>query len=109
MKQQELSPPNLWRRFSAGNVWNAHFELGDELLPQVDEFKYLEVLFTTEGRAERGIDRQIGVCSDEDAILVWCVEDRAQQERKLTLLPVIPALTSGQELWVVTRRIRVQI
>ncbi|XP_057686933.1 MLX-interacting protein isoform X2 [Corythoichthys intestinalis] len=33
--------------------------VGDEILPQVEEFKYLEVFFTSEGRREREIDRRI--------------------------------------------------
>ena len=32
-----------------------------EPFPQVEEFKYLRVLFTSEGKMERGIDRRIGV------------------------------------------------
>ncbi|TWW80203.1 R2 Retrovirus-related Pol polyprotein from type I retrotransposable element [Takifugu flavidus] len=32
----------------------------EEILPQVEEFKYLGVLFTSEGRMEREIDRRIG-------------------------------------------------
>ncbi|KAI3370963.1 hypothetical protein L3Q82_023612 [Scortum barcoo] len=32
-----------------------------EVLPQVEEFKYLGVLFTSEGKMEREIDRRIGV------------------------------------------------
>lgn len=32
----------------------------DELLPQVEEFKYFGVLFMTEGRGERKINKQIG-------------------------------------------------
>ncbi|KAK0136738.1 LINE-1 reverse transcriptase [Merluccius polli] len=35
--------------------------VGDEILPQVEEFKYLGVLFTSEGRMEREIDRRIGM------------------------------------------------
>ena len=35
----------------------------DETLPQVEEFKYLGVLFTSEGRMEREIDRWIGAAS----------------------------------------------
>ena len=31
--------------------------VGGEFLPQVGEFKYLGVLFTSEGRMEREIDR----------------------------------------------------
>uniref|UniRef100_A0A671TEK4 Reverse transcriptase domain-containing protein n=1 Tax=Sparus aurata TaxID=8175 RepID=A0A671TEK4_SPAAU len=35
-------------------------QVGGEFLPQVEEFKYLGVLFTSEGRMEREIDRRIG-------------------------------------------------
>ena len=34
-----------------------------EILPQVEEFKYLGVLFTSEGRMDREIDRRIGAAS----------------------------------------------
>ncbi|KAI3369751.1 hypothetical protein L3Q82_024580 [Scortum barcoo] len=34
--------------------------VGGEVLPQVEEFKYLGVLFTSEGKMEREIDRWIG-------------------------------------------------
>ncbi|KAI3363429.1 hypothetical protein L3Q82_011573, partial [Scortum barcoo] len=37
--------------------------VGGEILPQVEEFKYLGVLFTSEGKMEREIDRQIGAAS----------------------------------------------
>ncbi len=37
-------------------------QVGGEVLP-VDEFKYLGVLFTREGRMEREIDRRIGAAS----------------------------------------------
>ena len=37
--------------------------VGDEILPQVEEFKFLGVLFTSEGRMEREIDRRIGAAS----------------------------------------------
>ncbi|KAI3354838.1 hypothetical protein L3Q82_004643 [Scortum barcoo] len=36
---------------------------GGEVLPQVEEFKYLGVLFTSEGKMEREIDRRIGAAS----------------------------------------------
>ncbi|KAI3353175.1 hypothetical protein L3Q82_019727 [Scortum barcoo] len=36
---------------------------GEVLLPQVEEFKYLGVLFTSEGKMEREIDRQADWCS----------------------------------------------
>ncbi|KAI3377437.1 hypothetical protein L3Q82_008415 [Scortum barcoo] len=34
-------------------------QVGGEVLPQVEEFKYLGVLFTSEGKIEREIDRRI--------------------------------------------------
>ncbi|KAI3372096.1 hypothetical protein L3Q82_006949 [Scortum barcoo] len=39
--------------------------VGGEVLPQVEEFKYLGVLFTSEGKMEREIGRRIGVASAE--------------------------------------------
>ncbi|KAI3368485.1 hypothetical protein L3Q82_025499 [Scortum barcoo] len=36
---------------------------GEVLPPQVEEFKYLGVLFTSEGKMEREIDRRIGAAS----------------------------------------------
>ncbi|TWW78630.1 hypothetical protein D4764_11G0007510 [Takifugu flavidus] len=35
----------------------------EEILPQVEEFKYLGVLFTSEGRMEREVDRRTGAAS----------------------------------------------
>ncbi|KAI3354103.1 hypothetical protein L3Q82_018655 [Scortum barcoo] len=40
-------------------------QVGGEVLPQVEEFKYLGVLFTSEGKMEREIDRRIGAASAE--------------------------------------------
>ena len=37
--------------------------VGGELLPQVEELKYLGVLFTSEGRMEREPDRRIGAAA----------------------------------------------
>ncbi|KAI3364565.1 hypothetical protein L3Q82_010836 [Scortum barcoo] len=37
--------------------------VGGEVLPQVEEFKYLGVLFTSEGKMEREIDMRIGAAS----------------------------------------------
>ena len=37
-------------------------QVGGEFLPQVEEFRYLGVLFTSEGRMEREIDRRIDPC-----------------------------------------------
>ncbi|TWW62666.1 hypothetical protein D4764_04G0013130 [Takifugu flavidus] len=37
--------------------------VGEEVLPQVEEFKNLRILFTSDGRMEREIDRRIGAAS----------------------------------------------
>ena len=38
-------------------------QVGVEVLPQVEEFRYLGILFTSEGRMEREIDKRIGEAS----------------------------------------------
>ncbi|KAI3357826.1 hypothetical protein L3Q82_016218 [Scortum barcoo] len=43
--------------------WSCPLRVGGEVLPQVEEFKYLGVLFTSEGKMEREIDRRIGAAS----------------------------------------------
>ncbi|TWW73526.1 hypothetical protein D4764_15G0009200 [Takifugu flavidus] len=45
----------------------------EELLPQVEEFKYLGVLFTSEGKMEQEIDRRIGAVSAVMRTLHWSV------------------------------------
>ncbi|KAI3358336.1 hypothetical protein L3Q82_014777 [Scortum barcoo] len=51
--------------------------VGGEVLPQVEEFKYLGVLFTSEGKMEHEIDRQIGAAS---AVMQSDVPDRHGEE-----------------------------
>ncbi|KAI3376614.1 hypothetical protein L3Q82_017048, partial [Scortum barcoo] len=51
--------------------------VGGEVLPQVEEFKYLGVLFTSEGKMEREIDRRIGAAS---AVMRSDVPDRRGEE-----------------------------
>ncbi|KAI3369560.1 hypothetical protein L3Q82_007769 [Scortum barcoo] len=49
---------------TSGKGWRALSGWSGEVLPQVEEFKYLGVLFTSEGKMEREIDRRIGLqCS----------------------------------------------
>ncbi|TWW64244.1 hypothetical protein D4764_03G0012520 [Takifugu flavidus] len=62
-----------------------------EILPQVEEFKYLGVLFTSEGRMEREIDRRIG------AAPVRSGEERAEPKGEGLNLPV--DLCSYPHLW----------
>ncbi|KAK3507907.1 hypothetical protein QTP70_002569 [Hemibagrus guttatus] len=48
-------------------------QVGGELLPQVEEFKYLGVLFTSEGRMDREIDRRIGATAAVMRSMYWSV------------------------------------
>ncbi|KAK0155726.1 Retrovirus-related Pol polyprotein from type-1 retrotransposable element R2 [Merluccius polli] len=76
--------------------------VGDEILPQVEEFKYLGVLFTSEGRMEREIDRRIGAASAVMRTLHGSVVVKRELSRKAKLSIYqsiyIPALTYGHEL-----------
>ena len=71
--------------------------VGDEILPQVEEFKYLGVLFTSEGRLEREIDRQIGATSVVMQTLHRSVVVKRELSRKAKLSIYqsifLPALT----------------
>ncbi|KAK0135552.1 hypothetical protein N1851_028597 [Merluccius polli] len=86
--------------------------VGDEILPQVEEFKYFGVLFTSEGRMEREIDRQIGAASAVMRTLHGSVVVKRElsQKAKLSIYQSIyvPVLTYGHELWVMTERTWVQ-
>ena len=70
--------------------------VGDEILPQVEEFKYLGVLFTSEGRMEREIDR-CGVCSNADSARIRCGEEGAEPKGKA--LDLLVDLRSCPHLW----------
>ncbi len=80
-------------------------QVGGVLLPQVEEFKYLGVLFTSEGRMEREIDRRIGAAS---AVMSCVVKKELSRKAKLSIYRSIyvPTLTYGHELWVMTERTR---
>ena len=84
--------------------------VGDEILPQVEEFKYLGVLFTSDGRMEREIDRPIGAASAVMRTLHGSVVVKRELSRKAKLSIYqsifVPALTYGHELWVMTERTR---
>ncbi|KAI3373778.1 hypothetical protein L3Q82_022367 [Scortum barcoo] len=81
-----------------------------EVLPQVEEFKYLGVLFTSEGKMEREIDK-----ADWCSVRSYAVgvpdrrgEEGAESKGKALDLPVNlrSHLTYGHELWVMTERTR---
>lgn len=52
--------------------------VGGEVLPLVEQFKYLGILFMSEGKMEIEIGRQTGVAS---TVVVVCVPDRCGKER----------------------------
>uniref|UniRef100_A0A674NTV4 Reverse transcriptase domain-containing protein n=1 Tax=Takifugu rubripes TaxID=31033 RepID=A0A674NTV4_TAKRU len=85
----------------------------EEILPQVEEFKYLGVLFTSGGRMEREIDRRIGAASAVMRTLHRSVVVKRELSRKAKLSIYrsifVPTLTYGHELWVMTERTRSRV
>ncbi|KAK3530195.1 hypothetical protein QTP86_018065 [Hemibagrus guttatus] len=73
-------------------------QVGGEVLPQVEEFKYLRVLFTSEEKMDRENDRRIGAAA--------AVMRSMYRKAKLSIYQSIyvPTLTYGHELWVMTKR-----
>ncbi|TWW74365.1 R2 Retrovirus-related Pol polyprotein from type I retrotransposable element [Takifugu flavidus] len=69
----------------------------EEILPQVEEFKYLGVLFTSEGRMEREIDRRIGAAS---AVIRTLHSGEERAEPKGEALDLLVDLRSYPHLWV---------
>ncbi|KAK3517712.1 hypothetical protein QTP70_016085 [Hemibagrus guttatus] len=88
-------------------------QVGGEVLPQVEEFKYLGVLFTSEGRMDREIDRRIGAAAAvmRSMYRSVVVKKELSQKAKLSIYQSIyvPTLTYGHELWVMTERVRCRI
>ena len=56
--------------------------------PDGEEFKYLQVLFTSEGRIEQEIDRLFGVACAGHSALVRRGEERAEPKSEALNLPV---------------------
>ncbi|KAK3523553.1 hypothetical protein QTP70_002456 [Hemibagrus guttatus] len=88
-------------------------QVGGEVLPQVEEFKYLGVLFTSEGRMDREIDRRIGaaVAVMRSMYRSVVVKKELSRKAKLSIYQSIyfPTLIYGHELWVMTERVRSRI
>ncbi|KAK3516271.1 hypothetical protein QTP70_007251 [Hemibagrus guttatus] len=88
-------------------------QVGGKVLPQVEEFKYLGVLFTSEGRMDHEIDRRIGAAAAVMRSMYRSVVVKKELSRKAK--PSIyqsiyaPTLTYGHELWVMTERVRSRI
>ncbi|KAI3366424.1 hypothetical protein L3Q82_000466 [Scortum barcoo] len=74
--------------------------VGGEVLPQVEEFKYLGVLFTSEGKMEREIDR-LDWCSVQCSYVVGVPDRRGEEgaESKGEALDLPVNLRSHPHLW----------
>ena len=89
-------------------------QVGEEILPRVEEFKYLWVLFS-EGKMEWEIDGQIGAASAVMRALHWSVVVNRELSLKAKLFIYqsifVSTLSYGHERWVVTERMtsRVQL
>ncbi|KAK3567045.1 hypothetical protein QTP86_009013 [Hemibagrus guttatus] len=83
-------------------------QVGGEVLPQVEELKYLGVLFTSEGRMDREIDRRIGAAAAVMRSMYRSVVVKKELSRKAKLSIYqsiyVPTLIYGHELWVMTER-----
>ncbi|KAK3518142.1 hypothetical protein QTP70_033233 [Hemibagrus guttatus] len=84
-------------------------KVGGEFLPQVEEFKYLWVLFMSEGRMDREIDRRIGAAAAVMRSMYRSVVVKKELSRKAKLSIYqsiyVPTLTYSHELWVMTERL----
>ncbi|TWW73379.1 hypothetical protein D4764_15G0007730 [Takifugu flavidus] len=76
----------------------------EEILPQVEEFKYLRALFMSEGRMEQEIDRRIGAASAVMRTLHWSVVVKRDGEEiaepNCEALDLLVDLRSYPHLWV---------
>ncbi|KAK3510452.1 hypothetical protein QTP70_006835 [Hemibagrus guttatus] len=85
-------------------------QVGGEVLPQVEEFKYLGVLFTSEGRMDHEVDRWIGAAAAVMQSMYQSVVVKKELSRKAKLSIYqsiyVPTLTYGHELCVMIERVR---
>ena len=83
------------------------FQVGEEILPQM-EFNYFAVLFMSEGKMEREIDRWFGAASPVMRVLHRSVMMKRELSRKAKLSIYqsisVPTLTYSHELWVVIEK-----
>jgi len=73
--------------------------VGDESLPLAEELKYLGILFTSDGRFERKMDRWIGAWSAVMRVLLQSVVVKRELNQKARLsidwFIFVPTLTYG--------------
>jgi len=81
--------------------------------PQVEEFKYLGVLFTSDGRRDNEISRRLG----QAAAVMQSLSQTVVVKRELSLKAklsifqavYIPTLIYGHELWIMTEGMRSRV
>jgi len=57
-------------------------QVGTECLPQAKECKYLRILFTSEGKTEREIDRRIVAAAAVKQALYWSILVKRELSRR---------------------------
>ncbi|PWA22456.1 hypothetical protein CCH79_00015395 [Gambusia affinis] len=81
--------------------------------PQLEEFKYLGILFTNEGRRKQEINRWIGAASAVKWALyrTAMVKRELSQKAKLSIycLIYVPILICGHDVWVMIEKTRSRI
>ena len=79
----------------------------------MDEFKYLSVLFMSEGKTEREVDRRIGAALAVMQMLKWSIVVRRElsQMAKLSIYRSLYVLTliNGHELRLVTEIMKLRL
>ena len=88
-------------------------QVGGVPLKQVEKFKYLEVLFTSDGRQKKELDVRSSKASAVMQALHHSVVLKRELRRKAKLSVFksifVSILTNGHEFWVMTERMRTQM
>ncbi|KAI3352078.1 hypothetical protein L3Q82_020894 [Scortum barcoo] len=98
MRNQHLQIRGHGSRPEKGRV-ACPLRVSGEVLPQVEEFKYLGVLFTSEGKMEREIDRRIGAASAVMRSVYRTVVVKKELSRKAKLSIYRSIYASHPHLW----------
>ena len=94
------------------NSVQCSMQVGGVPLKQVEKFKYLEVLFTSDGRQKKELDVRSGKASAVMQALHHSVVLKRELRRKAKLSVFksifVPILTNGHEFWILTTRMKSQ-
>ena len=75
-----------------------------------EKFKYLGVVFASDGRQDEELDTRIGKASGVMRALLYLAVMKQELSKKAMILIFktffVPFLTYGHESWVITRRVR---